>query len=96
MLGVLDKSSANIGAVNLLGRFDAAQISGNLKSYVCPDDDRNNGVPFGLSYRINTGYAKATVFDAATVPSTQFDANRLHLGNASSGTGGVSISSQSS
>ena len=47
-------------AATITQRFEAAiPGDGTIKSYVCPDDAANDQQPFGLSYRVNSGYVAA-------------------------------------
>ena len=49
-------------------KFTAVQLGdGRIKTYLCPDDDANKG-SFGLSYRVNFGYASQDVAPTAPVP----------------------------
>ena len=66
----------------LQGRYDAAfgNLDGTVKSFVCPDDAANDQQPFGLSYRVNTGYIASAYWP---VPGGDTDGQpNAHLPNA--------------
>ena len=68
------------GGNQLGARYDAAfgGVDGTVKSFVCPDDAANDRQPFGLSYRVNTGYIDA---DLWPTPADPAGFGALHLPN---------------
>ena len=59
--------------------FRDAGVDGTVKSFVCPDDEANDRQPFGLSYRVNTGYIAGAYWPA---PGSERGEPRLHIPNA--------------
>lgn len=77
----LYEAELGLGTVSLADRFTAAfgNVDGTVKSFVCPDDAANDRQPFGLSYRVNTGYIADDYWPTAAAPE---GSPNLHIPNA--------------